>query len=191
MSPVWVPNWIRASLYWPMRRVIWRRIRPPRMYRGNRLCDPQFTPVEQLYLRCASNHLQRSNGRLRLLPTYIRASGLSLNRGKYSFCFDVLLPCVQQETLQWLYWGVACLQVSEVPSQLQFSDTPTPTAFRVEHDPDDDNYSHSEIRAYKSEKLLKPKGVATKVKKELRQIISDRARILLLPNISQETETTM
>ena len=183
MSPAWVPKWIRASIYWPMRLVIWRRIRPPRMDRGNRLCDPQFTPAEQLFLRCPSNHLQCSNGGRRLLPTFIRASGLSLNRGKYSFYFDVLLPGVQQETLQWLYWAVACLQVSEIPSQLQFSDTPT--AFRVEHDPDDDNYSHSEIRAYKSEKLLAHNRVTAKVKKELRQIISDRARILLLPNISQ------
>lgn len=183
MSPVWVPNWIRVSLYWPIRVMIWRHIRPRRMYRRERLPDPQFNPREPMYIRCASNHLQRTSDARRLLPTFIRASGQSLNRGKYSFCFDVLLPGAQQASLQWLYCGVAFLQVSEVPNQLQFS--ATATAFRVEHLPDDDNYGHSEIRAYKSDKLLAHNKVAETVKKELRQIISDRARVLLLPNVSQ------
>lgn len=182
MPPLWVPNWIRASLYWPMRLVIWRQIRPPRMFRGERLPDPQFERSEPIYIRCPSNHLQRTNGGRRLLPTFIRASGYSVNRGKYSLCFDVLLPGAQHGSLEWLYWGVASLQVRDVPSQLQPSTTPT--AFRVEHVPDDDNYAHSEIRAYKSERQVADNRVAKMVKKALRQIISDRARILLLPNTS-------
>jgi hypothetical protein len=182
MPPLSVPNWIRVSLYWPTRHLIWRQIRPLRMYQGLRCSDPKFIGTERMYIRCTSTDLVRSDGARRLLPAFIRASGQSVNRGKYSFFFDVLLPGAQQASFRWLYLGVVHLQVSDVSVQLQ-SSVP-PTEIRVEHVPLDDNYAHSEIRAFKSDRMLTPKQVAGTVKKELRQIISDRARILLLPNAS-------
>jgi hypothetical protein len=55
-------------------------------------------------------------------------------------------------------------------------------AFRPHHVPCPENYSHTEIWVYKADERLKRVSSGT-VKKEFRQIISDRSFVILFPEV--------
>jgi hypothetical protein len=145
--------------------------RPGRMYRQDRLVDPEFAPSEDLYYRCQAQHVAES----RLLPTALRFPDFSVNRAKYSEPEDVLVPSYSS-------WGIASFQVKDIPPA-QSSDVDTVYTWNVIHDPNENNYSHSEVRTYKNGHYAKNLSVATTVKKAFRQILSDRARIIKHPDV--------
>jgi hypothetical protein len=145
--------------------------RPGRMYRQDRLVDPEFAPSEDLYYRCQAQHVAES----RLLPTALRFPDFSVNRAKYSLPEDVLIPDYQT-------WGIAAFQVKDIPPD-QKSDASTTYTWGVIHDPNVDNYAHSEIRTYKNGYYAKNLDVSKTVKKAFRQILSDRARIIKQPDM--------
>jgi hypothetical protein len=145
--------------------------RPERMYRKGRSVDPEFEPSEDLYYRCQSQHVAES----RLLPTALRFPDFSVNRAKYSLPEDVLIPDYQT-------WGIAAFKVEDIPSG-RTSDINTTYTWQVVHDPNEDNYAHSEVRTYKNKYYAKNLDVSKIIKKEFRQIVSDRARIIKQPEV--------
>ncbi len=147
--------------------------RPERMYRRGRPVDPIFAPSEDLYYRCQLEHVLEN----RLLPTALRFPDFSVNRAKYSQPEDVLVP-------SYVLWGIAAFKVEDLPSERQ-SDANTFYTWNVVHDPNEDNYAHSEVRTYKNGHYGKDLNVSKMIKKEFRQILSDRARILKYPQSSE------
>jgi hypothetical protein len=178
---MWVPNWIRASLYWPTRALVWRAYRPRRMYQRGRPIDAIFVAPERLFVRCGAGDVITDGSRPRLKPAIIRSDGQSTNRSKYSCCYDVILPGMIANSHDWLRCGVAMIGIDKLPVQLGCPPGQYPTEFRVEHAPDSDNYAHSEIRAYVQG--TRPNKVPNTAKKEFKQMISDHAYICLMPNL--------
>lgn len=77
-------------------------------------------------------------------PTILRFPAISCNREKYSEPEDVLIP-------RWPDMGIFRFQVKDIPPKPPANlrgATPRDYTFRVDHDPNDANYSHSEVRLY-------------------------------------------
>lgn len=170
-----LPNWVRWVIYRAFRHIIWRNVRPKRMHRLGR---PVFTvaQTEALYFRCGSDTVA---GR-RLLPAKISPTGQSVNRSKCGPYFDVILPSANSATDFWIYLGVARVSVSSIPTTISNPAVPKPVDYQVDHRPDDDNYGHCEINAYRAGKPVTPS--AQLIKKELRQTIADKSVVILQPN---------
>ena len=141
------------------------------MYRRGRPIDPIFEPAEWLYHRCK---LEEVDGD-RLLPTAISFRNWSVNRGKYSEPEDVLIP-------DWKDWGIAKFRAEHVPGPMNTAGD-TVWEFKIEHDPLEDNYSHSEIRSYKNGALAPKPQPSDLIKKAFRQIISDNSAIHRQPRV--------
>ncbi|MTJ22697.1 hypothetical protein FJR06_15770 [Dolichospermum sp. UHCC 0352] len=140
--------------------------RPQKMYRMSHPVDMSFDENEKLYNRCQKEHI---NGE-RLLPTGIKFPDWSVNREKYSDPEDVLVP-------NFFDWGIAQFKVSDVPEQIE-SPGNIKYDFRVEHDPTEDNYAHSEVRTYKDGNHSKKLEVNKTVKKLFRQMLSEKTVII-------------
>ena len=95
-----------------------------------------------------------------------------MNRGKYSEPEDVLIPSFER-------WGIASFQVRDIPREL-VSGGGLKFEYRVAHIPKEDNYAHSEVRAHKNGKYDPGMKVSLTVKKQFRQLLSDRA-VLVKP----------
>lgn len=143
--------------------------RPERMWRSDRPVDPDFDESEQLYNRCLAEHVENE----RLLPTAIKFPDWSVNRAKYSEPDDVLIPSYQN-------WAIAAFAVGDVPKSLTSSGN-VKYDFKVEHDPLDDNYSHSEVRTYKDNRHDKKIDVNKLIKKQFRQILSEKTVVIRKP----------
>ena len=140
------------------------------MYRAGRPEDPDFEPHERLFYRCLKIHVESG----RVLPAAFRSPDFSVNREKYSEPEDVLVPSYES-------WGVAGFEVSVIPSEMS-SPGGVRYQFRVDHVPEEDNYSHSEVRAYKVGVYNRKLKVHDIVKKQFRQILSDSARVIKEPD---------
>lgn len=143
---------------------------PERMYRQNRDPDPVFLPDEKLFRRFEETNVEGN----RLLPSAISFRGWSVNRGNYSEPEDVLLPA-------WTNQGIAFFCVQDVPPCLCAAGSSVQYDFQVEHDPLEENYAHSEVRTYKDKVYVKDPDPPKTVKKQFRQILSDRIIILKKP----------
>jgi len=151
---------------------------PERLLINGRGLDAHFETTEVLYIRFLS--VDSTTGR----PSEadFRAPDLSVNRGKYSEPQDVLWG-------KWDFlsdWGYGSMTVSQVPGSLCDGAGLT-TDFRVEHDPiagtaeQRENYSHSEIRAYKhGERSKKLPGT---VKLKFRRRIAEAIAVLKQPSL--------
>lgn len=148
---------------------------PERMLRRGRDVDPNFQADESLYLRCTKAAVHGD----RLLPQSIpmRLPAFSVNRSKYSERDDVLLP-------DWPDHGIAVFAVGDVPTPLI---SPPPGGvrydFKVEHVPEERSYGHSEVKAYKGPTFDPHLDINKTVKKQFRQVLSDRAVIARQPAI--------
>jgi hypothetical protein len=89
----------------------------------------------------------------------VRVPDMSVNRSKPDGeAGDVLL--VQHPRFR--DWGIISFAVSDIPSR-HCRDVGKPIQFRVEHDPEDYNYYHSEVRAFHEDgKRLKDLKPATR-----------------------------
>lgn len=145
--------------------------RPERMYRAGRPVDMNFDDNENLYNRFKKEFLAEG----RFLPAGIKFPDWSVNREKYSEPEDVLIP-------DYLEWGIAQFKVSDVPAKLASSGD-IKYDFKVEHDPEEDNYSHSEVRSYKNGIHTRKIEVNKNVKKIFRQILSEKIVINKQPTV--------
>lgn len=150
------------------------------MFQNGRSVDPDFDLDEQLYRRCCPTQVVEN----RLLPEAINFPDWSVNRAKYSQPEDVLFP-------NFHCCGIASFRVRDIPRELKSGgekgQEENVFEFKVVHCPEEDNYSHSEVRTYKngihdkSDKNFKNKINKT-VKKEFRQLLSDRTTLIRQPN---------
>jgi hypothetical protein len=150
---------------------------PERLLRRGRVVDEHFDSSERLYHRCQLQHINSG----RLLPQAIRFPNFSVNRSKYSQPEDVLLPCYRD-------WKIAAFEVIDIPEP-QSTDKNTEYSWRVKHDPLDTNYAHSEVRTFKNSVYDENLKVPTTIKKQFRQILSDRARVIHEPRMQSENNS--
>lgn len=138
------------------------------MYRSGRGVDDIFDPFEHLYHRCSKQYLDGN----RVLPAGIRYANMSVNRQKYSEPEDVIFG--------YPGFGIIRFIVKMIPAYLK-SDGGMTWEFRPAHVPEEDNYAHSEIHAYKDgNRVTKPQPPEL-IKKKYRQIMSDHAVVLREP----------
>jgi hypothetical protein len=135
--------------------------------------DPNFDPNENLYRRYKNEHIP--NGQP--IAVIIKFPNCSVNRGRYSNPDDV----IQYQSPRYLRWGVMAFQVENVPAQLPSSTSPTHT-FIVEHTPREDNFSHSEIRAFRVGNFESLEDLPKLIKKEFRTLLSLAMIILKSPD---------
>jgi hypothetical protein len=99
--------------------------------------------------------------------------------GPFSEPGDVLLPENRRA------WAVARFRVRDVPGGA-FQTAPVERGgrtitFGVEHDPLDDNYAHSELRAYVDGEFHENARVSTGVKKAFRARLAPKLEIIIPP----------
>lgn len=113
------------------------RERPERMYRHGREAVPDFAGPELLYLRYMSQHFIQGQ----LLPEAIRSQlRQSVNRGSFSEPEDALFS----ETGTYDGLGVVGFRVADIPARVDQPQGPA-YVFFMRHEPEEENYSHSEI----------------------------------------------
>jgi len=136
------------------------------MYRKGRSVDPEFLPSELLYYRIIVGGPvgSRPDG------VDIRLPEDSVNRGKYSEPGDVLFP-------DYFHLGVAEFLVSRIPAPRSFTNQQGETKdyeLKVEHDPQEDNYAHSEVRAFRERsRVTRSDKIPVTVRSEFRQLIAE------------------
>jgi hypothetical protein len=72
--------------------------------------------------------------------------------------------------------------VDDVPGSLD-SEGGTAIEFSVEHVPEEENYAHSEVRAYKNGRHDRKLDVPKTVKARFRQVLSEKTRIAIEPRV--------
>ena len=97
-----------------------------------------------------------------MTPAGVPFPDLSVNRGKYSEPSDVLIGYPSAV-------GVATARVEDIPESIDDFE------FRPVHDPEPDNYSHAEIRAFRDGEHVRRKPPKT-VRNRFR--LSFRLRVL-------------
>lgn len=137
-----------------------------------------FYPDEPLYLRIKPKYFSGAAPNWNdITVNHIRFPNFSVNRGEYSQPEDVLKP-------KWLDCGIAKFLVRDVPERVVEDQSCT---FGVEHLPEkedkardiEENYAHSEVRAYKNGKFGEEPNRAARLK--FRAILRNRMVILQLP----------
>ena len=179
------PKRWRSIGYWTKRVLFWLGSdRPWRMYSRGRTADAEFNPTELLFFRFAAENMD-DTGEFRLAA--IRFPDQSVNREKYSRPLDVLIPDPRRvdtagRSRKWLCCGVAAFPVGCVPTRLENERSEENCDVRVEHDPIEYDYAHSEIRAFLNNKrLLDKKGVSPSVRKEFRMRLFEHTRVVVKP----------
>ncbi|MDQ2731986.1 MAG: hypothetical protein M3Y56_10030 [Armatimonadota bacterium] len=146
--------------------------RPDRMYRWGRPIDTVFVSDERLYRRCVGNEIRQGNVFADQIPFY---PDMSVSRSKYSFPEDVLYPDFFAQC------GVFSFGVHDIPASYS-SDKDTHYEWKPEHDPQDDNFAHTEVRTYKNGLFTRGLNIGSKVvKKYFRELLQDRSRIDIAP----------
>lgn len=145
---------------------------------------PDFTDTERLFFRVASKDIQSG----RVLPAGVHFPNQSVNRERFSFACDVLLPePANEKSRRWYLLGVACFLAADFPRECR-DGANVIYKFTVEHAPVEDNYSHSEVRAYK-DGVLNQKGTKL-IRKEYRADLAGKLKVIVAPLDRAETSTT-
>jgi hypothetical protein len=157
------------------------------MWRQDRPVIEKFEPSELLYRRCVKNDLAIDDEN-ELWSITVEFPAFSVNRELQSEPMefrsapeDVLIPPDGKVTTNIELMGVVQFPVSAVPGSLTPLQGGATVNFRIEHLPEDDNYSHSEVRAYKGGVLAT--SVSETVKKDFRSEIARHATIHKQPQI--------
>jgi hypothetical protein len=130
---------------------------PNELLWNGRSIEPEFLPEELLYYRVKDFDVQ---GKVNV--DEIHCPNMSVNRGKYSRPQHVLYARMPM----FLHYKVAQFQVQEIPPDLTTGEGRT-IDFRIEHDPTrksdttDENYAHSEIRAFDG--VTRKKNISSQV----------------------------
>ncbi len=149
--------------------------RPRRLMQRDRSPDHAFDRTERLYIRLTPQHISPDQG---VLPGSIRFPVQSVNRSRYSLPADVILPSADPRSRDWYLLGVAVFCVMDLPPAIPSGDGIL-YEFEMAHDPDFDNYSHSEVRAIADNNRREPTSQA--VKKKYRLHIWQRLKLLFPP----------
>jgi hypothetical protein len=149
------------------------------MWQNGRPVDPHFEPTEALYYRCTPGHV--INDGQSLSPAGIKFPNTSVNRGKYSEPEDVLISPVDKPIPGIELMKIAVFSVQDVTFSITLPLPAKSCDFKVEHVPLPDNYSHSEVRAYKDGKFEEKTSFGETVKKEYRARLAKVARIWQKP----------
>lgn len=125
--------------------------RPARMWRNGRPIVNEFQPTEGLYYRFSPYHVECDKSK-NIFPPLIPLifPGASVNRGQFSRPVDVLIPDPGSPKEFHNDCQVGTFQCGSVPTDIEFKleGLPAVITLRVEHDPQEHNYSHTEVRAY-------------------------------------------
>jgi hypothetical protein len=159
--------------------------RPIRMWRRGREIDPEFEPSEPLYSRCTKDQLEDWDGNFTdvFSSLSVRFPDFSVNRGKYSEPEDVLIPSVGQPPDIYAQMGIVKFTVGTARWEHQPKASPIKYEMRVEHNPDDHNYSHSEVKTYKDGKYDNGADISKTIKKAYRARLARGAEIVRRPSI--------
>lgn len=184
---VWkIPGFLRIALFKFYSKCLWHGPRPARCYRNKRAVVNQFEDSERLYFIGFSDWIE-TDGRIR--SAFVPIPDMSVNRSGLSGRFwFVLLPEPEYPeddfalTKRRLCKGIARIRACELPNH--FVEQDKTYSLRVEHDPLDHNYHHSEIRVLQDGVWIRGKDLSTEVKKHYRSKISDHARVILKPEVS-------
>jgi hypothetical protein len=144
---------------------------PPEMLANGRNPDPTFEPNEELYIR-----FDQMDGKA-VSPICIKCPQSS-NRSKYSQPEWVLL-C---DYPKFVNFGYGSIQVCEIPPELT-SDGNIVFAFKPTHAPLDDNYSHTDIEAFKEGQCVKRLN-NKKLVARFRILLSQKIQIIRFPQTS-------
>jgi hypothetical protein len=113
---------------------------PTRNQDGSLVQDQAFDATECLFLWFEKLHV--GTGMVMVEPTEIDCPDQSTNRSKYCTAPEDVLPPALQDC------GIAMVIVADVPEMASSGDG-TRIYFAPVHDPLEDNYSHTEIRAFR------------------------------------------
>lgn len=144
------------------------------MLQNGRGTDSEFRFFHCLFYRCKADDVVND----RLLPLSIPYKNTSVNWSKYSKPWDVIFDHPNHGIAQL----VICDLPKELPKERVAGQQPKLHSFVPQHVPITLNYSHSEIWTWKEGAHLPKANLSETVKKEFRQIMSDRAVILHAPN---------
>jgi hypothetical protein len=141
-------------IYWVCRKV-WRSDRPKAMWRRGRPVVNDFGHDEPLFFRRYSNELEE--GRIgKETSGRIPVPDQSVNRKKHGGRFwHALIPAPNapaDRIKTWIGQGVLEVPIVAVPPPTIIEGTEF--SFQVEHDPEDHNYGHCEIRMYRDGKRI-------------------------------------
>ena len=149
---------------------------PERLKQNNRPAVQEFDPQEHLFQRF--DKLIDEGGHL--YPAQVRFPDFSVNRELFSKPEDVLLPI-------YLDWGIVSFKVEDIPDKKitgERTSKETIYSFIIVHVPEQDNYSHSEVRAEKNGIYNKKLRIESKeVKRYFRYKLSEKLKTLRLPLI--------
>jgi hypothetical protein len=148
------------------------------MYRDGRPVDDEFQQSELLFFRCKHDEVLATD---QIKPSAVHFPDQSVNREKYSRHRDVLLPDGSPKSEAWILWGVARVYVRDIPTEMKSSGSIS-YQFTVEHDPQEENYAHSELRVYKNGQREKDKKkINEQIKKAYRTKLALSARVITKP----------
>lgn len=154
---------------------------PKRLLIDNKQIDQEFDTFEKLYFRFNKEHFPKES----LIPTLaIRFPDFSVNREKFSYSTDVLIP-------NWIRYGIAYFIVKALPKNIEVSNTERIIDFKVVHDPIDknheyyshqnqgfENYAHCEVQAFEDNSHI-TKKIPESVKKQFRMELRDQITIMI------------
>ena len=146
------PCALRQLTYSVFKTLIWRDTRPKKMLRGTRSIVNDFVNDERLFFRWYVDWVEHDGKVSRAnVPTPDQSVNRSKHGGKSWF---VLIPDVCErgdsdysEKMRRLCQGAYTFLVREIPEPT--TENGHSYAFRVEHDPEENNYQHCEIRIFR------------------------------------------
>lgn len=123
--------------------------------------DPEFEPSERLFRRIPPVHFEGGF----LSDAFVPFPAFSTNREKYSRPEDIIAAHPR--------YGIAAFAVGDIPPVLD------DFAFRAEHRPEPDNYSHTEVLSLREGDLAEPPRI---LRKRFRDLLRQRIRVLKAPS---------
>lgn len=151
---------------------------PDGMRQHGRLPDPHFDPQERLFRRFRPEDIEDNT----VAVDAIELPDMSVNREKYGPPNWLLLDEAFES------WGVAAFAVRDIPPGITHLGV-IQYAFRVEHQPERNNYPHSEVRAYKDGNHIDLKHKADldpEPHLRWRQRLQWKTKIVIQPNLRRE-----
>jgi hypothetical protein len=148
------------------------------MLRNGRAVDEAFKGRHHLYMRCTKEDVAHD----RVIAARIKYDNPSVNWSKYSRPWDVIFDFPG--------YGIARFVVRYLPRELPKNPPGMPSkkqsqlkiqTFYPRHEPEQQNYSHCEIRTFQNGVVQSKPRISETVKKEFRQIMSDRSLVIQNP----------
>jgi hypothetical protein len=138
------------------------------MYRRERPVNPQFDAAERLFRRCVDLEIREGRVFADQIPFY---PAMSVNRSRYSYPEDVIYPEIWR-------CGVFSFRVDAIPDRYAIAGAGY--EWLPSHEPEDDNYAHSEVHTLKNGVFSQTKLSLT-VKKHFRALLAKSSTVEIEP----------